>query len=181
MKKIGLALVACLLCQSALATSITWLELRTSFSYRDLKQSCNNSALGNKLYFAAEIDESGAILEAVLKRHNDIYSGKPYAFSEEERKAIVLYKDRYGTYWLKNLPLLEKAVVWVLNNMGDSFCSPTKPVTTAGPAPAGFFFDTESLGEELMLSVSNEVSLKGTLNDKTSYEAEITLTESLVN
>lgn len=172
-------LVLVLLCGQALATQISWIKLQANFSYRDLKQTCTSTGIGSQIYFAAEL-EKDLIVRAALNKYQSVSSPKySYVFSEDELKDITPYRDPYGNVWLKELRLSGPASSWVFEYADDYYCHPSKPTKTVVPSPAVFYFETDSLGHELAMSLSNEVAFNGVLSDERPYEATLQLTETL--
>jgi hypothetical protein len=135
------------------ATEIVRIELavRAKFSYPK-KASCENLQNANPLQLVMEIDD-GKILQAQL--FSSSYEPVPGpAFTPEEIAGVHLYADPFHRYWLKDLSLSNRQLLWWFTKANWSWVFTTHRVSTVAETGATANFPTAGLGEEILFSIS---------------------------
>ncbi len=161
------------------ASEKTFITLGGQFRYKDKSFSCETSSLFNKVYFLAEIENDRPIKASLNKYANYSSPSTTLYFNEEELEGVIFYKDFFGKYWLKEIKLSERLAIWTLHNLGDFLCSIPQKIKALNQPFLIFFFDTENLGLEIVVSRSNEEEFKGTLVNDNNFEASLVLEETL--
>lgn len=164
---------------NVIAAENVFITLNGQFFYKDKSFVCETSMLFNKIYFVAKVENDQVKQASLNKYKNQSLPNSSISFTEEELKGILLYKDYFGRFWLEELRLSQRLAIWSLENLGDFLCSIPKKIKKLDVPFLTFFFDTESLGLEVIVSRSNEEEFSGILSTDETFEVRLVLEETL--
>jgi len=169
-------------CVEAKAVDIFWLRIHTEHSYKDATGQCKGVKPGGELYFASERD-GDKLNRVVLSNFPNVwpytYIYKSIELPKEQLSQVKLYRDKEGRFWLKELPLTERQLRWVLYYTTEhySYCPLPQLLKTLEPAPITFGFETEGIDEGILRSYSQKENFHGTRSDGLAYEATLRLVQ----
>jgi len=174
--------VAILSWEGQATTEVLWIRVNVNHSYRDLSVDCSAIQPGGEVFFAAEHD-SGQLRRVVFNNfpYTDPYISihKSILLTPQEVAGIRLHRDPKGRLWLKELPLTERLVKWVLyyGSHTYSYCSLPQWPRTMVPTFVPYQFDTEGVDAGILISDSQKVTFAGIRDDGAPFQATMRLTQ----
>ena len=163
---------------SVFGAEIRWIRLGLMEVYEDESVLCKASKPGEAIYFASEI-ENGKLARVVLSNYPKVWPYEPIYRSldllPQELGNIRLHRDSKGKYWLKEFPMTERMLKWMLyvGTQRSPFCIVPQPLLSIGPVPARYEFETDGIDQGIDTSYSQRLDLTGKRADGGAFRVSV--------
>jgi hypothetical protein len=161
------------------SNEVVWIKLQPITHYWDMESNFSTERKFRSYYFIAELNNQ-KILKAALREDSTPFP-PTISLSAEEIEKIKLHVDAKGKYWLENLFLNEKALLWVVSRAVYNelyWLSSYKPILSKiEPQKLDFEFKIKSLGEPIVSAKSPMHRFSGKRIDGETFNATVWWTQ----